>query len=77
MASLFGFSQKTFKLTVINTDNQPIFKKISYKKVVANKAFLDKELNKVYVSLVNEGYISASIDSIRNDSLAYTAYLRG
>lgn len=75
MASLFGFSQKTFKLTVINTDNQPIFKKISYKKVVANKAFLDKELNKVYVSLVNEGYISASIDSIRNDSLAYTAYL--
>lgn len=74
-ASLFGFSQKTFKLTIINTDNQPIFKKINYKKVVANKVFLDKELNKVYVSLVNEGYISASIDSIRNDSLAYIAYL--
>ena len=75
MASLFGYAQKAYKLTIINTDNQPIFKKITYKKTVANKASLDKELNKVYVSLVNEGYISAGIDSIRNDSLAYIAYL--
>jgi hypothetical protein len=75
MLSSFGFAQNVYKLTIINTDNQPIFKKINYKKALANKAFLDKELNKVYISLVNEGYMSASIDSIRNDSLAYTAYL--
>jgi hypothetical protein len=73
--SVFGVAQNTYKLTIINTDNQPIFKKINYKKTVANKSFLDKELNKVYVSLVNEGCISASIDSIQADSLAYTAYL--
>ncbi len=75
MLSQFGFAQNACKLNIINTDNQPIFKKINYKKTLANKAYIDKELNKVYVSLVNEGYISASIDSIRNDSLAYTAYL--
>ncbi len=75
MLSQFGFAQNACKLNIINTDNQPIFKKINYKKTLANKTFIDRELNKVYVSLVNEGYISASIDSIRNDSLAYTAYL--
>ncbi len=75
MGGLFGFAQHAHKFTIINTDNQPIFKKISYKKIVANEAFLEKELNKVYVSLINEGYISAGIDSIRKDSLSYTAYL--
>ena len=75
MGGLFGFAQHAHKFTIINTDNHPIFKKISYKKIVANEAFLEKELNKVYVSLINEGYISAGIDSIRKDSLSYTAYL--
>ncbi len=75
MGGLFGFAQHAHKFTIINTDNQPIFKKISYKKIVANEAFLEKELNKVYVSLINVGYISAGIDSIRKDSLSYTAYL--
>ena len=37
--------------------------------------FFEKELNKVYVSLINEGYMAASIDSVAKDSLNYTAYL--
>ena len=59
----------------MNTDNQPIFKKINYKKSFATYSFLEKELNKVYVSLINEGYMTASIDSVAKDSLNYTAYL--
>ncbi len=75
IVSVVGFAQTTYKLTIINTDNQPIFKKITYKKSFSNTSFLDKELNKVYLSLINEGYIAASIDSVSKDSLNYTAYL--
>ncbi|MBC7694880.1 MAG: BamA/TamA family outer membrane protein [Burkholderiales bacterium] len=33
------------------------------------------ETNKIYVSLINEGYISAAVDSIIHDSLNYKAYI--
>ncbi len=59
----------------MNTDSQAVFKKVSYKKQVTSKEFILQETNKIYVSLVNEGYISASVDSIKQDSLNYTAYI--
>lgn len=68
-------AQTLFKLQVINTDSQSIFKKITYKKQLSSKEFIFIETNKIYVSLVNEGYISAAIDSITNDSLTYKAYI--
>lgn len=68
-------AQFVYKLSVINTDSASVFKKINYKKQFADKAFINKETNKIYVSLINEGYISASVDSVKKDSLKYTAYI--
>lgn len=68
-------AQFLYQLHLINTDSQAVFKKISYKKQVTNKEFVSNEINKVYVSLINEGYISANVDSIKNDSLKYTCFI--
>lgn len=68
-------AQLLYQLNLINTDSQAVFKKISYKKQVTNKEFISNEINKVYVSLINEGYISANVDSIKSDSLKYTCFI--
>ncbi len=68
-------AQEKHNLTVINTDSASIFKRINYKKQFANKDLVYKETNKIYVSLINEGFISASVDSIKNDSANYKAYI--
>ena len=64
-----------YKLQVINTDSASVLKKISYKKQFTDKAYIEKEANKIYISLIDEGYISASLDSIISDSLNYKAYI--
>jgi hypothetical protein len=75
LAKLPSIAQGIYKLKIVNTDSQAVFKKISYKKQVTSKEFILTETNKIYVSLVNEGYISASIDSIKQDSTTYTAFI--
>ena len=52
-----------------------MFKKVNYKKQFSNKVFLNKELDKLYFSLIEDGFITASIDSVKHDSLNYTAYV--
>ncbi len=68
-------AQIAYKLQVINTDSASVFKKISYKKQFSDKAYIEKETNKIYISLIEAGYISASVDSIIKDSLNYKAYI--
>ena len=68
-------AQISYKLKVLNTDSASVFKKISYKKQFSDKAYIDKEVNKIYISLIEEGYISASVDSVTHDSLNYIAYI--
>lgn len=68
-------AQIVYKLQVINTDSASVFKKISYKKQFSDKAYVEKEANKIYISLIDAGYISASVDSITRDSLNYRAYI--
>lgn len=75
LVNLPSTAQLIYKLKVVNTDSQAVFKKVSYKKQVTSKEVILQETNKIYVSLVNEGYISASVDSIKQDSLNYTAYI--
>jgi len=75
LVNLPSTAQLIYKLKVVNTDSQAVFKKINYKKQVTSKEFILQETNKIYVSLVNEGYISASVDSIQQDSLNYIAYI--
>ncbi len=68
-------AQVAYKLQVINTDSASVFKKISYKKQFSDKAYIEKEANKIYMSLIDASYISASLDSIKRDSLNYKAYI--
>lgn len=68
-------AQVGYTLQVVNTDSAIIFKRINYKKQFNSVDFINKETNKIYMSLINEGYISASVDSIKKDSLNYTAYI--
>jgi hypothetical protein len=75
LVNLPSTAQLIYKLKVVNTDSQAVFKKVSYKKQVTSKEFILQETNKIYVSLINEGFISASVDSIKNDSLNYTSYI--
>lgn len=75
LANLPLTAQIIYNLKIINTDSASIFKKIDYKKQLNNVDFINKEINKIYISLVDEGYISASVDSIKNDSLNYAAYV--
>lgn len=75
LANLPSTAQVVYKFKVVNTDSQAVFKKINYKKQFTSKEFILQETNKIYVSLINEGYISASIDSLTNDSLSYVAYI--
>jgi hypothetical protein len=68
-------AQIIYKLQVVNTDSAAIFKKISYKKQFPTREFVEKETNKIYISLIDEGYISASIDSVTNEGFNYIAYM--
>ena len=70
-----AFAQALYKLAIINTDSQKIFKKITYKKQFITKDFLKKEIDKVCVSLIDEGFITASADSMKWDSLSCKAYI--
>lgn len=70
------WAQKNKRLYIVNTDSQKVFKKITYKKEFTSTQALNKELNKVYISLLNEGYILASIDSLHQDNNLNTAYLQ-
>lgn len=68
-------AQQLYRLNIVNTDSQRIFKKVDYKTQFPNKEFLVKEVNQVCVSLINEGFITAGIDSLVWDSVACTAYM--
>jgi len=69
------FSQNNYRLQLVSTDNELFLKKIKYKTSHSSKTSITKELNLVYASLINEGFISASIDSVLYDSLICTAYV--
>lgn len=69
------WAQTSLKLNVVNSDNPKLFKKLNYKKEFSNQDALYKELNKMYIALLNEGYVLAAIDSIQQDALTRTAFL--
>jgi outer membrane protein assembly factor BamA len=74
---LSGLSQqKNIELKIINTDQAVIFKKITFKNTFPNKEKAFKELQIVYQSLINEGYLTTSFDSIiQRDSSNIEAFL--
>lgn len=68
-------SQSVYTLKVVNTDNHPLFTKLKYQQQFFTKDHLLNEIHKLYTTLIDDGYISASVDSIKNDSLNYVAFI--
>lgn len=68
-------AQGSYRLVIINTDTQTVFKRLEYKKQFSQTSAISKELNRVYVSLINDGYLEASIDSSVVDSLTTKAFM--
>lgn len=68
-----GFAQR---LSIVNTDSVSVFKKLNYKKIFNSPIEIDRELNNKVLALINEGYLTASIDSVKKDSSNYTAFLQ-
>jgi outer membrane protein assembly factor BamA len=70
-----AISQTMYHLTVVNTDSKSVFKKVNYKKQFTAMEFVFNEINRIYVSLINEGFITANTDSVIARSNLYTAYI--
>lgn len=67
-------AQGFINLHIINTDSVAVFKKINYKKQFTHVQFAEKEITTICLSLINEGYIAASVDSVvtkENNLIAY------
>jgi outer membrane protein assembly factor BamA len=67
-------AQAFINLQIINTDSVAVFKKINYKKQFTHTQFAEKEITTISLSLINEGYIATSVDSIikkENNLIAY------
>ena len=69
------FAQPTYQLEIRSASNSSILQKVNYKKTYASLSDRQKEIEKVVLSLYNNAYLAATIDSItRNDSLKIIAY---
>lgn len=75
LLSIKGIGQNPYKLTILNLGNEPRFKNLAFVKEFQDTLALKKEINTVRFSLVNEGFITASLDSLQHDSLNYKAFI--
>lgn len=75
LLSIKGIGQNPYKLTVLNLGNEPRFKNLAFIKEFQDTLALKKEINAIRFSLINEGFITASLDSLQHDSLNYKAFI--
>ena len=75
LLSIKGIGQNTYKLTLLNVRNETRFEKLVFVKEFQDTLGLKKEINSICFSLISEGYITACLDSLKNDSLNYKAYI--
>lgn len=72
---LFLKAQQRFILDVQSPDNPSVLKSITYKKSFLSKTERDTELKNVLFTCYDNAYLTASYDSIIEDSIASKAYL--
>lgn len=75
LLTIKGIGQNTYKLTLHHVSNEAKFKNLIFTKEFQDTLALKKEINSICFSLINEGYITASLDSLRHDSLNYKAFI--
>jgi outer membrane protein assembly factor BamA len=68
-------AQNNIKFQLISSDKSSVAKNINYKSSYASVAAIEEQLHNIVISLQNQGYLLASVDSSRQDSLHYTAFL--
>lgn len=66
---------QTFTLTIQSLNDATLLTKITYKKTFSLKTERDKELQSVLFTCYDNAYLTASYDSLINDSLTFTAFL--
>lgn len=73
----FVKAQSQFSLLIVQTEKEIASNNISidYKKTFSSENEREKELNSFLLSMYEKGFLSASIDSFKKDSLNLTAYL--
>lgn len=71
----FLFAQQSIRFKLVNSDNPSVFKNINYKSSYSSFTAIEDQLKSIISSLQNQGYLLASIDTIKQDSLQYEAYL--
>lgn len=71
--SCVSFAQTNLIITSI--DNPEVVKKIDYKKSLTKLDDVEKEINKIYLNLINQGYLATNIDSLISDSISKRVYL--
>lgn len=72
--SVSGFSQEKLGLDVSIPDNTGMVKRLKIKNSYANRAEIDKELQKIISQLRNESYLLATIDTLVCDSVSALDY---
>ncbi len=74
----FVYGQNLFSLLIVQTDTLEVekIKQAGCVKKFSNEGERNKELNNVILSLYQQGHLALSVDSIKKDSLNFTAFLR-
>ena len=70
-----SYAQNNLNFQAINTDHSSIFKNLHFKSNYTSLTEIQTALKEVLQSLHNDGYLLASLDSNRQDSLSYVAFI--
>lgn len=70
-----SFPQNNYSLELISGQDNPIIKKINYKKKFASAVERERELQKTLFYLYDNAFLAASYDSVIRDSLSLKAYI--
>ena len=76
LSGVEAFAQKLLSLEIKSVQPNEILNKISYKKSFISKNERDKEIQNVFFSLYDNAYLSASADSLVNDSLREVVWIK-
>lgn len=67
---------QSYTLEIISNDLSNQSPKIKFNKKFKNSSEREKEINKVFIQLYGKGFLTAGIDSVKNDSLHQTIYIK-
>ncbi len=67
---------QNYTLEIILNDTSELSSNIKYDKKFKNKSEREKEINQLFLQLYGKGFLAAGIDSVINDSLHQTIFIK-